>query len=99
MVSYEVTVEMEAELTAAFEQYMREKHIPEIMVTGCFTAIVFEMASPLKFRTRYEANTQADLDRYLNNHTDHFRADFMAHFPEGVTPSREVWKLQQAWDG
>ncbi len=99
MVAYEVTVEVDDARAAAFEQYMREKHIPEIMASGCFTAIVFEQASPLKFRTRYEASTQADLDRYLNDHTAHFRTDFTAHFPEGVTTIREVWKLHQTWEG
>ena len=90
-VGYEVMVEVREDLGIAFERYMREKHIPEILATGCFTAIVFEQASSLKFRTRYEAATQADLDCYLAKYTDQFRADFMVHFPIGCTASREVW--------
>jgi hypothetical protein len=97
MVAYEVKVEVREDLAGAFERYMREKHIPEILATGCFKAIRFEQASPTLFRSRYEAASQKDLDRYMGEHTAAFRADFMAHFPEGCTPSREVWEGLQAW--
>jgi hypothetical protein len=43
--------------------------------------------------------TQADLDRYLEHHTEALRADFAAHFPEGVSLSREVWVTLERWDG
>ncbi len=98
MVSYEVTIETEPQIAVAFETYMREKHIPEIMATGCFIAIIFEKASPIKFRTRYEASSHKDLDRYLGEHATHFRTDFVAHFPKEVKPSREVWVVQQGWN-
>lgn len=97
-VGYEVTVEVREDLVHAFERYMREKHIPEILAKECFTSITFERASSLKFRTRYVARTQGDLDRYLRDHTAHFRADFMAHFPEGLMPSREAWSVVQVWN-
>lgn len=92
MIVYEVTVDVEAKLAEAFEQYMRGKHIPEILATGCFTAIHFEKASPTRFRTRYEAKGRADLDGYLSEHTARFREDFSAHFPAGCTARREVWE-------
>lgn len=91
MVSYEVRVEVREDLRPAFERYMTGKHLPEILATGCFTAIRFERAEEGAFRTRYEAETKAGLDRYLQDHTPHFRADFMAHFPEGCAVTREVW--------
>ena len=92
MVAYEVAVEVRADLAGAFERYMREQHIPEILVTGCFARIHFERGAPTRFRSRYEAASQAELDRYLAEHTARFRQDFMAHFPEGCTLSREVWE-------
>lgn len=97
MVAYEVKVEVRGDLAPAFERYMRERHIPEILATGCFARIRFERASATHFRSRYMASSQADLDRYLAEHTARFRADFMAHFPEGCVPSREVWESLQAW--
>ncbi len=97
MVSYEVTVDVEPKIAEAFEHYMRGKHIPEILATGCFRAIEFQRASPTRFRTSYRAASQADLDRYLAEHTARFREDFLEHFPEGAVPHREVWSLREAW--
>lgn len=97
MVSYEVIVDVDKEQMEPFEQYMRRKHIPEILATGCFTRIRFERASITRYRTCYEAETQADLDRYLTDHTARLRADFMAHFPTGAVPSREIWSAIQLW--
>ncbi|HJU83652.1 MAG TPA: DUF4286 family protein [Holophagaceae bacterium] len=99
MVAYEVTVSVREDLAEPFERYMRDKHIPEILATGCFTRIRFEQASPTLFRTRYEAASRADLDRYLGGHTAHFRQDFLAHFPEGCAPSREIWDPLQVFPG
>lgn len=97
MVAYEVAVSVREDLAEAFERYMRGKHIPEILATGCFARIAFEQASPTLFRTRYEAASRADLDRYLGEHTAHFRQDFLAHFPEGCTPGREIWTELERW--
>lgn len=97
MRAYEVTVEVEGRLEAAFVRYMVDKHIPEILATGCFEAIRFEAAGPGRYRTRYEAARAEDLERYLSTHTEAFRADFAAHFPEGCRPSRETWTQVQAW--
>ena len=91
VITYEVTVGMEARLAEAFEQYMRGKHIPAIMATTCFVAARFEKAAPMRYRTRFEAANRADLDFYLAKHAPRFREDFAAHFPSGCTVSREVW--------
>ncbi|HJV21195.1 MAG TPA: DUF4286 family protein [Holophagaceae bacterium] len=95
MTTYEVQVETPADAAEAFEAYMRRKHIPEILATGCFTDIAFERASPTKFRTRYQARAKADLDRYLLDHAPAFRLDFLKHFPEGCAVQRELWESVQ----
>ncbi len=97
MITYEVEVEVREDLAEAFAAYMRRKHIPEIWATGCFQAIAFEQAGPGTFRSRYQAARQKDLDRYLAEFTASFRADFLAHFPEGATAIREQWTALQHW--
>jgi len=97
MIRYEVRVLVRGEVASAFEAYMREKHLPEILATGCFASIRFERSEEGGFRSCYEAATQADLDRYLADHTAHFRADFMAHFPEGCEVRREIWSEVQVY--
>ncbi|HZU53836.1 MAG TPA: DUF4286 family protein [Holophagaceae bacterium] len=90
MIAYEVRVEVREDMRDAFEFYMRRKHLREILATGCFQAIHFERADECVYRSRYEAASRADLDRYLKHHAAHFRADFMVHCPEGCTVTREV---------
>ena len=96
-VAYEVVVDVEPALAERFARYMRETHIPQILGTGCFATIRFEQASPTRFRTAYVAHNQADVDRYLAQHTAAFRADFAANFPSGATATRETWTLVERW--
>ena len=97
MVRYEVVVDVAPALAESFERYMRTKHIPEILATGCFDEIRFERGDGGRFRTAYAAAARAGVERYLAEHTAAFRADFQAHFPEGVAAAREVWTELEAW--
>ena len=97
MVTYEVTASVEPGSAESYEAFMRETHIPDVFATGCFRAVSFERASPGRYRIRYQAASQADLDRYLGEHTARLRADFLAHFPTGVTVARDVWTEIQRW--
>jgi hypothetical protein len=94
---YEVTLQVEPALAVSVERFMREHHIPAIFATGCFRAIRFSQASAGRFRTSYQAATQADLDRYLNEHATRLRTEFQAEFPQGVTLTREIWNERQRW--
>ncbi|MFZ5623414.1 MAG: DUF4286 family protein [Gemmatimonadota bacterium] len=97
MIRYEVTVDMPEPRAADFEAYMRTKHIPEILATGCFAHIRFDRAGPTRFRTCYHAATRADFERYLADHAARFRADFAAHFGGAATVSRDIWETVQSW--
>ena len=97
MISYEVTLQARPELGTRVEQFMTESHIPEIFGTGCFREILFSRASAARFRTAYQASSQADLDRYLQDHAPRFRAEFLERFPEGVNITRETWVQREVW--
>jgi len=97
MVVYEVTLEIDPALADAVEAHMRREHIPDIAATGCFQRIRLERASPSRFRTRYEAGTEIDLNRYLRDHAPRLRVDFQRHFPVGVTATRETWTPLESW--
>ncbi|MGH7534248.1 MAG: DUF4286 family protein [Gemmatimonadales bacterium] len=98
MVTYEITATVDPSLVEAYERYMRQRHIPDLLATGCFQGAVFTRAAPGRYRVRYEAPSDADLERYLAEHAARLREDFASHFPAGVTLSREVWVAIQAWD-
>ncbi|MBS1784639.1 MAG: DUF4286 family protein [Acidobacteria bacterium] len=97
MIAYEVRVEVREDMRKPFEAYMRQKHLPEILATGCFQVIRFERVEAGVLRTRYEALSRADLDRYLAHHAAHFRADFMVHCPEGCAVTREVLETVESF--
>jgi hypothetical protein len=92
MLSYEVTIELEdASLADALERYMVEKHVAEVLATGCFAAGRFERSTPGVYRSRYDVVSQNDLDRYLAEHAPRLRADFVEHFPAALHVTRAVW--------
>lgn len=91
MVIYEVTALVAPDLVQDYEHFMREHHIPAILATGCFQRVTFSRADPDRYRMHYEALSSGDLERYLASHAPALREDFTAHFPDGVTLSREVW--------
>lgn len=95
-VTYEITATVAAERAAAYERYMRERHVPDLLATGCFVGASIARAEAgdegaARYRIRYEAPHAAALARYLAEHAARLRADFAAHFPEGVTIERTVW--------
>jgi hypothetical protein len=96
-VVYEITAEVEADLSREYERYMREVHIPELLDTGCFQAAAFTRSAPGRYRMRYEAPRQTDLDRYLAEHASRLRAEFSSRLPRGITLSREVWVTLEEW--
>ena len=91
---YEITVEVRADLTVAYESYMRGKHIPDLIATGFFSEVRF-LRSANRYRIQY---LTADLDGYLARDADRLRADFLAHFPDGVSVQRENWEVVEVWD-
>ncbi len=96
MVTYEVTATVAPSLAAAYEQYMRAEHIPELLATGHFTGASFARGSGGRYRIRYEAPSQEALDAYLRDHAPRLRAGFARRFPD-VQLSREVWQVVQVW--
>lgn len=99
MVTYEVIAVVEEDLQASYLEYMRGKHIPEVLATGCFVGAVVEQAEAGRFRVRYQAASQAMLDAYWRDHTARLREDFRAHFPSGISLAREVWSEVIRWRG
>ena len=98
MVIYEITAVVQAELAEEYEKYMRERHIPDLLATGHFCSAYFTRSAKNRYRIQYHARDQNALDVYLKREANRLRADFLAHFPEGVELARAVWNVLQAWE-
>ena len=97
MISYEVTVEVEEGLVDRYVEYMRTRHIPQVLATGCFSHAELNRAQETRFRQRYLAATLGDLERYLERHAPALRADFAAQFPSGTSLTRRIWEEVGRW--
>jgi len=92
MIAYEVTVDVGEELVPTFVTYMRSRHIPAILATGCFAHAELDRSSETRFRQRYLASSLADLERYLEHHAPALREDYARQFPDGTKVTREIWE-------
>lgn len=97
MVTYEITAGVPSDRAARYEAYMRGRHIPDLLATGCFAGASLFRSAPGRYRIRYEAHDDAALERYLAGHAPRLRAHFEAEFPDGITLSREVWTVLERW--
>jgi len=97
VITYEVTVTVRDELRTRFEVYMRERHIPDVLLTGLFSGAQLLRADDGRLRTRYELLDRNALERYLATHATRLRADIAAHFPDGLEFEREVWASLVEW--
>ncbi len=98
MLIYEVTATVEGELSADFESFMTEKHIPELLATEYFTAAFFAQDG-CEYRIGYHADSRKHLDEYLANDAERLRADMAEHFPTGVEVSRRVFDIVALFPG
>jgi hypothetical protein len=98
MIIYEITASVKPELVEKYEQYMCERHIPDLLKTGYFTGAVFTCTTENRYRIRYEAFDKEALDKYLTRDAERLRADFLDHFPAGVELTREVWEVLHVWN-
>lgn len=98
MIAYEVTVEVNETLTERYMAFMRDRHIPAILATGCFAHAELDRSKQTRFRQRYLAASLGDLERYLEQHAPTLRKEFDQHFPTGTALTREIWEEVGRWD-
>jgi hypothetical protein len=98
MIIYEITATVRDDLSEQYETYMRETHISDLLATGFFSGARILRSGENRYRIQYEAPDQNALDTYLEAEAARLRADFLAHFPEGIELSRENWEVLQVWN-
>jgi hypothetical protein len=99
MITYEVVADVDPTLVEGYERYMRERHVPDLIATGCFSAATLERSRSGAYRLRCVARSREALDRYLRDHAPALRADFTATLPSGVRLARELWEEVVRLDG
>ena len=90
---YEITATVRTDLWTAYEAYMRERHIPDLMKTGYFTCASFSRSEEGRYQVRYEAASREALVEYIRVAAPGLREHLAETFPEGVEISREEWEI------
>lgn len=88
MLIYEITATVEADIADEYEEYMTERHIPDLLATGHFAAAFFAK-NGLQYRIGYHADSQEHLDAYLADDAARLRGDLLQHFPAGIEIARQ----------
>jgi hypothetical protein len=97
-ITYEITAVVENDLITEYEEFMTERHIPDLMATGAFASATLSRSSPGRYRIRYEARSREALDEYLANHARRLRNHLAGTFPAGIEFTREEWEVLAAFE-
>jgi len=71
MVIYNVTIKVQHDIHEAWIAWMKNKHIPGVMGSGCFTKyqlvrlLETDESDGITYATQYFAETQTDYERYI----------------------------------
>lgn len=97
MLIYEIEASVPEDLIEKFEEYMRARHIPDLLSTGYFAAAEFARISPGNYRIRYPLEKSELLELYLETDAERLRRDFAEEFPDRIKISREILEVLQSW--
>ena len=89
---YEVTAAVDSALADRFEDFMAERHLPDMMATGCFLSASLTRCVD-RFRITYVAADRAAINKYAAEYGERLRADTIGRFPNGVEITRETWPV------
>lgn len=73
MIVYNVTVNVEDGIREEWLQWMKDKHIPDVLATGLFTGnkiyrLLVQEQQGTSFAIQYFCQTMADYERYRDEH-------------------------------
>ena len=101
MILYEVRLDVDAAIAAAFRTWLGE-HVREIVALPGFVRadIVREERGEgrVGWCTQYWLRDRAALDAYLRDHAPRLRADGLQRFADRFTAERRVGELEQQFD-
>ncbi len=100
MFVFTVSVAVKLEIASEWRKYMLEKHINDVLKTGCFMKAEFEEVESdgnesNQFRARYFFESKSDYERYIKNFASDLRAEHNQLFGEQVEAQRTVSYIRE----
>ncbi len=98
MYIYSVKCRVNNEVATAWESFFIDKHLDDLVKTGCFTHYEFiELQSDDPMSTYYVSNyyyeTPEDLERYTTEFADELRHDVVSRFKGKFQVSRDIYEV------
>ena len=98
MTRYSVFITVDESFAERFEEYMRSKHIPDVLSTGRFVRASIWRSEGTAYRVDYVAEHREQLERYLAEDTERLREAFASEYPFEVSVERETADLVDSWE-
>jgi hypothetical protein len=98
MIIYEITTKVRLDLIEAFEKYMLDEHVADVLATGYFENAEMVCVTDGVYRMCYAVESRERLEKYFENDVKKLREDFNNRFPEGIEVSRQILEVLKNWD-
>ncbi len=101
MFIYNVTTQISHQIHDAWVAWMQEKHIPEVLATGCFTKFQFvrllevDESESVTYATQYYAASKADYNRYIELYAGALREDALKSWGNNAIGFRSLMQIVQ----
>ena len=99
MVIYNVTTHVESSIEESWLNWMKEKHLPEMLATKKFkTARIFKIISGndkggISYAAQYQCDNKITLEQYLNDFAAKLREDAVNKFGDCILSFRTELEL------
>lgn len=85
MILYNVTINIDRDVSANWLRWMKEKHMPEVLATGLFVEgkiarILAEEEGGYTYSVQYLANSMVDFERYQREFAKELQRDHEENF-------------------
>lgn len=98
MIIYNVTVNIEIDVHEEWLQWMKEKHIPDVMSTGFFIEnkickVLVEEEQGVTYSVQYTAKSMNDLQEYQRVHAPRLQKEHSDKFPNKFVAFRTLLEV------
>lgn len=95
MIIYNVTVNIDNSVHEEWLEWMKAKHIPDVVGTGCFIEgnifrILVNEESGISYSVQYSAASMDDVNRYLKEHAEALRNDALRLYKDKFVAFRTL---------
>jgi hypothetical protein len=99
MLIYNVTTKVNWSIHEAWVKWMKEKHLPDVMNTGCFTDMRFvriletDEAEGPTYAAQFHAADRSEYDRYIERFAPAMRKDVMDNWGNNFISFRSLMEV------